>query len=125
MNAGFDQVKHAQQTVAQVVESVRCVTTLINDIAHASEEQSAGIEQVYRATAQLDQVTQQNAALVEEAAAASDSLQAQGAGLTQAVGVFRLASLVDPGESASTTNLGSSGYPKPPRHLQLVHAGVE
>lgn len=125
VKAGFDQVKHAQQTVGQVVESVRCVTTLINDIAHASEEQSAGIEQVYRATAQLDQVTQQNAALVEEAAAASDSLQAQGAGLAQAVGVFRLASLVDPGESASTPNFGSSVHLKRPHHLQLVHAGVE
>jgi methyl-accepting chemotaxis protein len=70
---------------------VRHVTNLISEIATATDEQSRGISQVGDAVAQLDQVTQQNAALVEESAAAADSLQQQATRLTEVVSVFRLA----------------------------------
>jgi len=63
---------------------------LVGEIATASHEQAAGIEQVNLAMTQMDQVTQQNAALVEQAAAAAGSLEAQAQHLRQAVAIFRL-----------------------------------
>jgi hypothetical protein len=62
----------------------------MSEIAAASNEQSTGIEQVNKAITQMDEVTQQNAALVEEAAAASESMREQAKGLYQAVSVFKL-----------------------------------
>ncbi|MCU4121051.1 hypothetical protein N8A90_18355, partial [Variovorax sp. N23] len=62
----------------------------MGEIASASQEQTSGIEQINQAITQMDQVTQQNAALVEEAAAAAASLQEQAGHLVQAVGVFRV-----------------------------------
>ncbi|MDR6426604.1 putative phage infection (PIP) family protein YhgE, partial [Variovorax paradoxus] len=78
------------KTMAEIVGSVKRVTDIIGEITAASQEQSTGIEQVNQAIAQMDQVTQQNAALVEEAAAAAQSMQEQAASLVQAVSVFRL-----------------------------------
>jgi methyl-accepting chemotaxis protein len=69
---------------------VRSVTDILNEITSASQEQSAGIEQINEAITQMDTVTQQNAALVEEAAAASQSMQDQAARLSAAVAVFKL-----------------------------------
>jgi len=69
---------------------VRHVADVVAEISAASREQSAGIEEVNRAITQMDQVTQQNAALVEEAAAAAASMQDQAAQLAQLVTVFRL-----------------------------------
>jgi uncharacterized phage infection (PIP) family protein YhgE len=66
----------------------------MGEITAASQEQSTGIEQVNQAIAQMDQVTQQNAALVEEAAAAAQSMQEQAASLVEAVSVFKLDSHV-------------------------------
>ena len=63
---------------------------MIKEIADASHEQSEGIDQVNLAITQMDEVTQQNAALVEEAAAASKSMQQQGDNLVKVVGVFKL-----------------------------------
>ncbi|MCU4122392.1 hypothetical protein N8A90_25240, partial [Variovorax sp. N23] len=63
----------------------------MGEIASASQEQTSGIEQINQAITQMDQVTQQNAALVEEAAAAAASLQDQAGSLSQSVSVFRLA----------------------------------
>ena len=71
------------------VRSIERVTTTVADIAHASEEQSAGSEQVDSAIVDMDQVTRQNAALVEEAAGA-ESMQEQAARLAQVVSTFRL-----------------------------------
>jgi uncharacterized phage infection (PIP) family protein YhgE len=68
------------------------VTDIMSEIAAASQEQSAGIEQVNQAITQMDDVTQQNAALVEQAAAAAESLQDQAAKLAEAVSVFKLES---------------------------------
>jgi len=87
---GSKLVAEAGATMEQVVSSVRRVSEVINEISAASNEQSDGIEQINQAITQMDEVTQQNAALVEEAAAASQSLQIQAQHLEEAVGVFKL-----------------------------------
>ncbi|MBA5636763.1 PAS domain S-box protein [Duganella sp. LX20W] len=88
VSAGMEQVHRAGATMEQVVKSVQQVTTIMQDISTASREQSIGVDQVNSAIAHLDQVTQQNAALVEEAAAAAASLAQEATGLTQAVSLF-------------------------------------
>ena len=90
VDLGHAQVSQASATMDTVVASVRQVSTIMAEIAQASEEQRSGIEQVNQAIAQMDQVTQQNAALVEEAAAAADALQEQAHELNHVVGVFKL-----------------------------------
>ena len=76
--------------MSDVVSSVEGVTTIMAEISSASHEQSDGIEQVNRAVAEMDGVTQQNAALVEQAAAAAGSLQEQATRLAEAVAVFKI-----------------------------------
>ena len=90
VDEGTQQVAEAGKTMDAIVDSVKRVTDIMAEIAAASQEQSAGIDQVHQAISQMDQVTQQNAALVEEAAAAAGSLKAQAAQLSQAVSVFRI-----------------------------------
>jgi methyl-accepting chemotaxis protein len=89
-SAGTRLVGEAGQTMSLIIDSVRSVTDIMGEISAASAEQSAGIEQINQAVVQMDQVTQQNAALVEEAAAASASMQDQALSLAKAVGVFTL-----------------------------------
>ena len=81
---------NAGKTMTEVTQAVARVTDIMGEIAAASKEQSRGIGQVNQAVTQMDQVTQQNAALVEEAAAASRSLEDQGQQLTQAIGFFHM-----------------------------------
>ncbi|MYN01798.1 HAMP domain-containing protein [Pseudoduganella sp. DS3] len=88
---GSRLVDQAGSTMQEVVTSVRQVSDIIAEISSASGEQSAGIEQINEAVVQMDNATQQNAALVEQAAAAAGALQDQAASLSQAVSVFRLA----------------------------------
>ena len=90
VEAGGTLVQSAGSTITDVVTQVRRVTDLIGEITAATAEQSSGIQQVGSAMSQLDQTTQQNAALVEESAAAADSLKQQAARLAEAVAVFRL-----------------------------------
>ena len=90
VNTGSALVDQAGATMEEIVASIRRVTDIMGDIANASHEQSAGIEQVNQAISQMDQVTQQNAALVEEAAAAASSLQDRAVELVDVVAVFRL-----------------------------------
>ena len=90
VDAGGKLVDEAGATMEEVVDSDRRVADIMADIAAASLEQTAGIEQVNEAIGQMDQVTQQNAALVEEAAAAAGSLQEQAASLASIVSVFTL-----------------------------------
>ncbi|SAK75338.1 chemotaxis protein [Caballeronia temeraria] len=78
----------AGTTMAAVMHAVARVTDIMQDISAASAEQGRGIEQVNQAITQMDEVTQQNAALVEEAAAAAQSLEQQGRNLNQAVAFF-------------------------------------
>jgi methyl-accepting chemotaxis protein len=91
VETGSRLVDRAGATMDEIVAQVRRVSTLLDEISHATHEQTRGIAQVNEAVAQLDQVTQQNAALVEEGAAASESLQQQAQSLVQAVGTFTLA----------------------------------
>ena len=90
VDAGGKLVDAAGTTMEQIVTSVKQVVDIMNEIAAASQEQSTGIEQVNRAISHMDEATQQNAALVEEAAAAAQSMQDQAGALSQAVSVFRL-----------------------------------
>ena len=90
VGAGSEQVERAGATMQEIVASVKRVTDIMGEISAASEEQSSGIDQVNRAVSQMDEVTQQNAALVEEAAAAAGSLQEQAQRLAEAVAVFKI-----------------------------------
>ncbi|MGJ7914765.1 methyl-accepting chemotaxis protein [Massilia sp. LXY-6] len=90
VGTGSRLVQEAGSTMGDIVDSVRRVTDILGEISSASQEQSAGIEQINEAITQMDTVTQQNAALVEQAAAASQSMQDQAARLSAAVAVFKL-----------------------------------
>jgi methyl-accepting chemotaxis protein len=90
VDAGSKQVDQAGSTMTEIVQAVKRVTDIMSEISAASQEQGAGIEQVNTAIVQMDEVTQQNAALVEEAAAAAEAMQEQAVMLMQAVSIFKL-----------------------------------
>src|SRR5471030_5769 len=90
VDIGARLVQQAGSTMSEVVASVRRVTDMMGEITSASQEQSTGIDQVNVAIAQMVSVTQQNAALVEEAAAAADSMREQAAGLARVAAGFKL-----------------------------------
>ena len=97
INASVERVEHgtslvdkAGETMTEVVTSIRRVTDIMGEISAASNEQSAGVSQVGEAITSLDQTTQQNAALVEEMAAAASSLKSQAGELVQTVAIFKL-----------------------------------
>ncbi|MHA7161249.1 methyl-accepting chemotaxis protein, partial [Burkholderia pseudomallei] len=90
VEAGDRLAKEAGATMHEVVESIRRVTLIMAEITRASEQQTSGIVEIDRAITQMDQVTQQNASLVEEAAAAAESMREQSAALVRAVRVFKL-----------------------------------
>jgi methyl-accepting chemotaxis protein len=91
VDAGNALVEQAGSTMHDVVTSIKRVTDIMSEILGASEEQAGGIDQIHHAIAQMDEVTQQNAALVEEAAAAAESMREQAGQLVQVVSVFKLA----------------------------------
>lgn len=90
VDAGTQLVQNAGKTMSDIVESVARVTTIIDQIATASAEQSGGIGQVNQAISQMEQVVQQNAAVVEQATAAAESMRSQAQILTQVASVFKL-----------------------------------
>jgi methyl-accepting chemotaxis protein len=90
VETGTKLVDQAGDTMDEIVSSVKKVSDLIAEIAAASQEQSAGIGQINTAVAQMEQVVQQNASLVEEASAATESMKDQAAGLLDTVSRFRL-----------------------------------
>jgi len=90
VDQGAALVANAGSTMGEIVQSVRRVNEILEEISHASREQSAGIEQVNRAVGEMDKVTQQNAALVEQAAAAAQSLKDQASVLREAISGFSL-----------------------------------
>jgi methyl-accepting chemotaxis protein-1 (serine sensor receptor) len=104
----------AGSTMQEVVSSVQRVSDIIGEISTASDEQSAGIQQVNETVVQMDNMTQQNAALVEQAAAAAGALQDQAASLAQAVSVFRLAAAHGSGNGAM------AAATTPPRRSAVV-----
>ncbi|BFG72316.1 methyl-accepting chemotaxis protein [Paraburkholderia terrae] len=89
VTAGADLVQRSGSTMTDIVDAIARVSAIMSEIAEAATEQSTGIDQVNLAVAQMDEVTQQNAALVEQAAAAASSLEEQARRLTTAVAVFR------------------------------------
>jgi methyl-accepting chemotaxis protein len=88
--------------MAEVVASIQRVTDIMSEITAASHEQEVGIGQINQAITEMDSVTQQNAALVEQAAAATGALEQQASHLTQVVGVFKLDS--EPQASSSSSS---------------------
>jgi methyl-accepting chemotaxis protein len=102
VDAGSTQVDHAGATMAEIVQAVKRVTDIMSKIAAASNEQSAGIEQVNQAIIQMDAVTLQNAALVEEAATAAESMREKAEVLIHAVSIFKL--------EAGNKSTGEIGY---------------
>ncbi|TCJ17149.1 PAS domain S-box protein [Parasulfuritortus cantonensis] len=122
VNNGYKQVENAGQTMQEIVDAVKRVTDIMGEITAASVEQSQGIGQVNTAVTQMDEMTQQNAALVEEAAAAAESLQDQANGLAEAVAVFRVAATgkravaakAAPARLAAPAAKPAARLPKPP-----------
>jgi len=94
---GVDLVNKAGTALNEIVESIKKVAAIVSDIASASAEQAAGIEQVNKALTQMDEVTQQNSALVEENAATAKTLETQSKAMDDEVSVFR----VDDADSAA------------------------
>ncbi len=90
VRVGSSLVDQSAKALADIVDSVKKVTDIVAEIAAASQEQSAGIDQVNHAVLQMDEMTQQNAALVEEAAAAARAMQEQAGELARQVGFFQL-----------------------------------
>ena len=116
VDAGSKLVNQAGDTMQEIVVSVQRVTDIMEEISSASREQTTGIEQVNQAITEMDQVTQQNASLVEEAAAASQAMQEQAVQLARAVSVFRL----DPGHAPASP---PQHKPQPQPQLMLgAHA---
>jgi len=93
VDTGSQQVNHAGATMQDIVGAVGRVTGIMGEISAASNEQSHGIEQIRQAVNEMDRVTQQNASLVQESAAASASLEDQATRLTQAVAIFKVVAL--------------------------------
>jgi len=110
VDIGARLVQQAGSTMDDVVASVRRVTDIMAEITSASSEQSTGIDQVNIAISQMDQVTQQNAALVEQAAAAAESMQDQAANLARVADSFKLGN--DAGETA-LQNVQRKARPRP------------
>jgi len=120
IESGSALAQSAGATMQDVVASVQKVTAIIGAISMASTEQEHGIQQVNSAIADMDGVTQQNAALVEEAAAAADAMQAQARDLAELVGYFKVDA------SAGASHGGQShggGYPHHGSHGGGVHDG--
>lgn len=107
IEGGAQLVQQAGRTMDEVVSSFQQVARLVLDISNASSEQSQGIEQITQTISRMDQVTQQNAALVEEAAAAAGSLDQQAKALMRAVGGFKLQ------DKASTNTVRQLAAPQP------------
>jgi methyl-accepting chemotaxis protein len=139
VDGGAKLVDQAGATMEEVVESVKRVTNIMSEIMAATQEQSAGIDQINQAISQMDQVTQQTASLVEEAAAASEAMQDQATQLAHVVSVFKLDStqaravapaptvtyrarqMAAPAKKQASLPLPTPGRPRP-AHRQIATA---
>ncbi|KQP45547.1 methyl-accepting chemotaxis protein [Pseudorhodoferax sp. Leaf274] len=117
VEAGSAQVEHAGTSMQEIVASVRRVSDLIGEISASSTEQRDGIAQVNQAVTQLDQMTQQNAALVEESAAAASGLKDQAQRLAEVVAVFNVGSGV-----VSVARAAAVAAPAPARPAAIAPA---
>jgi methyl-accepting chemotaxis protein len=111
VDAGTKLVDQAGATMNEVVASVKRVTDIIGEITAAGQEQTSGIEQINQAIMQMDEVTQQNASLVEEAAAASEALQDQARNLAQTVSVFKLSGMQATAAAATVSGHAKAAMP--------------
>ncbi|MGN6704321.1 MAG: methyl-accepting chemotaxis protein, partial [Burkholderiaceae bacterium] len=127
VDAGSKLVDEAGKTMGGIVGAVRHVADIMGEITAASQEQSSGIEEVNRAIGQMDEMTQQNAALVEQAAAAAESMQQQAAALAQAVSVFRITRQAvreeEPQAAPTPASVGRKPAALPPKTMPLALAG--
>jgi methyl-accepting chemotaxis protein len=105
---GVDLVNRAGTSLSEIVESIKKVAEIVSDIANASVEQSSGIEQVNKALAQMDEVTQQNSALVEENAATAKTLEHQAKAMDERVAFFKLDEAAAAGSGAIRTVAATS-----------------
>jgi methyl-accepting chemotaxis protein len=112
---GTTLVDQAGSTMEEVVAAIRRVTDIVGEISAASSEQSSGVEQIGQAITEMDQTTQKNAALVEQSAAAADSLRHQAQQLVQAMAVFQL---------RDGAAMAPPAAPAPPRAAAPVRAPV-
>ena len=126
VDIGARLVEQAGSTMTEIVDSVRRVSDIMNEISTASHEQTVGIEQINEAITQMDTVTQQNAALVEEAAAAAAALQEQAQVLQEAVSVFELGShaMVMAARPAAAAQVRARPAPAPARKALAVAAST-
>lgn len=120
VEAGDRLAKEAGATMHEVVESIRRVTLIMAEITRASEQQTSGIVEIDRAITQMDQVTQQNASLVEEAAAAAESMREQSAALVRAVRVFKL----DAYPAVASSRAAPPARPARPARVASFDAGA-
>ncbi len=109
VKSGVDLVNRAGEALAEIVNSIKEVATIVSDIASASAEQSSGIEHVGRALTQMDEVTQQNSALVEENAATAKTLERQAQAMSEQVAFFHVEEAADTGGAGSREYLGRAG----------------
>ncbi|WP_318841026.1 methyl-accepting chemotaxis protein [Noviherbaspirillum aerium] len=122
IDAGSRLVTEAGSTMEDIVASVQRVTGIMSEIMMATEQQSSGIEQVNYAITQMDNATQQNAALVEEAAGASQAMQQQAANLAGVVSVFKLDGAHPVRPSPAGTSSHATPSPALPTHKRLLPA---
>jgi len=115
---GTSLVDQAGSTMQEVVSSIKRVTDIMGEISAASNEQSQGVAQVGEAVTQMDQVTQQNAALVEEMAAAAGSLRSQAQELVQTVAVFKLGAGEHGAHPPSVTTAAVRAHPPKPQSFK-------
>jgi methyl-accepting chemotaxis protein len=113
VDSGTRLVDDAGTTMQEIVDGIRRVAGIMGEITVASQEQKVGIEQIHQAISQMDQVTQQNAAMVEEAAGASGALHERAAGLAELVSVFRLG-------AARQGRAGAPTVPVRPSHVAIT-----
>jgi methyl-accepting chemotaxis protein len=138
VKAGSELVDQSGKALAEIVESVKKVTDIVAEIAAASSEQSAGIDQVNHAVLQMDEMTQQNAALVEESAAAARAMHEQATELSRQVAFFQIAGQASAKPSAKGPRkdvaqeemetvfaaVRSAPAPRAPRPVESADAGV-
>ncbi|ELQ6223411.1 methyl-accepting chemotaxis protein [Cronobacter turicensis] len=121
VDVGSTLVESAGETMGEIVSAVTRVTDIMGEIASASDEQSRGIDQVGLAVAEMDRVTQQNASLVEQSAAAASALEEQASRLTQSVAVFRISQSAQ-GKPRSVSPVLASAAPVVTQKPAVAHS---
>jgi methyl-accepting chemotaxis protein len=110
---GVDLVNKAGAALAEIVESIKGVAGIVADIANASAEQATGLEQINKALTQMDEVTQQNSALVEENAATAKTLEQQAQAMSEQVAFFHIDDAGAPAAAAAGAASGKAATPGP------------